>query len=99
MQLGNYKNIMKFQISSRRENKQRDTWVIKIWNNIALSDAEGNISRPFNRGDIANLPLLRTLLAIHQKSQEPSFREVLDSYLLLVFLAYANLAGSRIHYV
>ena len=46
---------------------------------------------------IAGLPLLGTLLAIHQKSQEPSFREVMDSYLLLVFLAYANLAGSRIY--
>ena len=25
-----YRNIMQFQISSRRENRQRDTWVIKI---------------------------------------------------------------------
>ena len=37
-------------------------------NNFALSDAEDSTSRPFNRGGIANLPLLRTLLAIHQKS-------------------------------
>ena len=36
-------------------------------NNFALSDAEDNISRPLNRGGIADLPLLRTLLAIHQK--------------------------------
>ena len=41
-------------------------------NNFALSDAEGNTSRPLNRGGIADLPLLRTLLAIHHKSREPS---------------------------
>ena len=40
-------------------------------NNFALSDAEDNTSGPLNRGGIADLPLLRTLLAIHQspKSQ------------------------------
>ena len=43
-------------------------------NNFALSDAEDNTSGPLNRGGIADLPLLRTLLAIHQKSQEPSFK-------------------------
>ena len=42
-------------------------------NSFALSDAEGNTSGLLNRGGIANLPLLRTLLAVHQKSQEPSF--------------------------
>ena len=36
-------------------------------NNFALSDAEDNTSGPLNRGGIADLPLLRTLLAIHQK--------------------------------
>ena len=45
-----------------------------------------------NRGDIADLPLLRTLLAIHQKSWEPGFWEVMDFFVLL---AYASLAGSR----
>ena len=66
---------MQFQISSRRENRQRDTQVIKIRvtekfsaNNFALSDAEDNTSGPLNRGGIADLPLLRTLLAIRQKS-------------------------------
>ena len=37
-------------------------------NNFALSDEEDNTSRPINRGGIADLPLLRTLLAIHQSS-------------------------------
>ena len=42
-------------------------------NNFALSDAEDNTSGQLNRDlahlDIADLPLLRTLLAILQKSQ------------------------------
>ena len=61
-------------------------------NNFALSDAEDNTSGPLNRGGIADLPLLRTLLAIRQKSREPSFWEIMDSFVLL---AYASLAASR----
>ena len=61
-------------------------------NNFALSDAEDNTSGPLNRGGIAYLPLLRTLLAIRQKSREPSFWEVMDSFVLV---AYASLAASR----
>ena len=61
-------------------------------NNFALSDAEDNTSGPLNRGGIADLLLLRTLLAIRQKSREPSFWEVADSFVLL---AYARLAASR----
>ena len=61
-------------------------------NNFALSDAKVNTSGQLNRGGIADLPLLRTLLAIHQKYREPSFWEVIDSFVLL---AYANLATSR----
>ena len=60
--------------------------------NFALSDAEDNTSGPLNRGGIANLPLLRTLLAIRQKSHEPSFWEEMDSFVLV---AYASLAASR----
>ena len=36
-------------------------------NKFALSDAEDNTSGPLNRGGIADLSLLRTLLAIRQK--------------------------------
>ena len=61
-------------------------------NNFALSDAEDNTSGPLNRGGIADLPLLRTLLAICQKSREPSFWEVMDSFVLV---AYASLAAPR----
>ena len=49
--------------SSRLEFKEK-----LLANNFALSDAEDNTSNPLNRGGIADLPLLRTLLAIHQKS-------------------------------
>ena len=51
-----------------------------------------NTSGPLNRGGIADLPLFRTLLAIHKKSREPSFWEVIDSFVLV---AYASLAASR----
>ena len=37
-------------------------------NNFVLSDTEDNTPGLLNRGGIADLPLLRTLLAIHQMS-------------------------------
>ena len=61
-------------------------------NNFALSEAEDNTSRLLNRGGIADLPLLRTLLVIYQKSLEPSFWDVMDSFVLV---AYASLAVLR----
>ena len=48
-------------------------------NNFALSHAEDNTSGLSNRGRMADLTLFRTLLAIHQKSREPNFWEVMDS--------------------
>ena len=60
-------------------------------NNFALSDAEDNISRPLNRGGVADSPFLRTLLAISQNSRQPSFWEVIDSF---VSVSYASLATS-----
>ena len=61
-------------------------------NNFALSDAEDNTSGSLNRGGIVDLHLLRTVLAIYQKSREPSFWEVMNSFVLL---AYASFAASR----
>ena len=61
-------------------------------NNFSFSDAEDNTSGSFNRGGIADLPLLRTILAIRQKSREPKFWKVIDSFVLL---AYASLAALR----
>ena len=66
---------MQFQISSGREKSKEipDSSTLEFLekfsaSNFALSDAEDNTSGPLNRGGIADLPLLRTLLAIHQKS-------------------------------
>ena len=60
--------------------------------NFALSDAEDNPSWLLNRGSIPDLPLLRTLLAICQKSQKPSFWKVMDYFILSV---YPSLPASR----
>ena len=60
-------------------------------NNFALSDAADNTSGPLNRGDTADLNLLRKLLASRQKSSEPSFWEVMDAFVLL---AYASSTAS-----
>ena len=54
--------------------------------------SEDCTSGPWNRGDTSDLPLLRTLLAFRQKSQGPSFGEVMDSF---VSLAHASLTDSR----
>ena len=90
---------MQFQISSRRETgkeipeSSRLEFLEKFSaNNFALSDAEDNTSGPLNRGGIADLPLLRILLAICQKSREPDFWGVMDSFVLL---AYASLAAKE----
>ena len=61
-------------------------------NNFSLLDAEDNTSRSLNRGGIADLPLLRTLLAIRQEFREPSLWEVMDYFVLF---AYASLVASR----
>ena len=59
---------------------------------FALSDAEDNTTGPLNGGNIADSPLFKTRLGIRQKSREPSFWEVMDSFFLL---AYASLAAPR----
>ena len=65
---------------------------LELSEKFCLLDTEDNTSGPLNRGGIADLPLLRTLLAICQKSQDPSFWKVMDSFVLL---AYVKLAASR----
>ena len=68
--MGVTENIMQFQISSRRENRQRDNRVIKIKfkekfsaNNFALSDAEDNTSGPLNRGGIADITFVENTIS------------------------------------
>ena len=57
-------------------------------NNFALSNGEDSNSGPLNRGGIVDLPLLRTLLGIHQKFREPSFLGVMDSFVLLAYAGF-----------
>ena len=47
-------------------------------NNFALY-TEDNTSGPLNRGDMADLPLLKTQFVIRQKSRQRSLWEVIDS--------------------
>ena len=54
-------------------------------NNFSLLESEDNTSRPLNRGGTTDLLFLRTLLAICQKSREPSFWEVIDSFVLVAY--------------
>ena len=44
-----------------------------LGNSFVLTNVKGNTSGLLNWGSIADLPLLRTLVGICQKSQEPSF--------------------------
>ena len=52
-------------------------------NNFALSVAGNKLSGPLNRGGIPDLPMFRRLLAVCQKSSEPNFFEVTDSFVQL----------------
>ena len=79
--LGSYRNIMQFQISYRRENGK------KILYQMQKTTAPGRWTE-----EETDLPFLRTVLATHQKSWEPSFWKVMDSFVLL---AYASFAASR----
>ena len=54
-----------------------------LGNNCALSNADENTSALLNRGYISDLILIRTLLTLCYMSQEPSFWEVIKSFVLL----------------
>ena len=57
-------------------------------NNFALSDAENNTSVPLNTGGTADLPLLKTILVIRQKSWQPHFWYVMGSFVLSVYASW-----------
>ena len=62
--------------------------------NVALSDAENNTSMLLNRGGIADLHAWRILLTICQKSREPSFWEVMESFFIsIIFSTIITLSG------
>ena len=90
--LGSCWNIQ-FQISSRRKTGEETLKSSKLEllekvlaNKFALTDAEDNTSGLLNRRNTADLSLLRILLAIQQKSWEPSFWEVMDSFTMITSL-------------
>ena len=63
--LCNFKLVLEGKTSKEKPESSRIEFIEKFSaKNSALSDAEDNTSRPLNRGGIADLPLLRTLLAI-----------------------------------
>ena len=51
--------------------------------NSSLLDAEDNMPGPLSTECTADLPFLGTLLALRQRSREPRFCEVMDSFVLL----------------
>ena len=91
--LCNFRLVLEWKTGKHIPESSRSEFSEKfLANNFALSDAEDNTPGPLNKGDITDLRLLKTLIAICQKSQEPSFSEVMDSF---ISLAYACLAASR----
>ena len=75
---GSYINILQFQIGSRRESRWRDTWVIKIRVHRKVFSKQFCFIRPLNRRGIADLTLLRILLAMRQSPES----EVSEKWLL-----------------
>ena len=93
MTLCSFKLVLEEKIGKEISESSRLEFLQKFSaNNLALRDAEDTTFSPLTRGGIADLPLLKTLLAICQISREPSFWELMDSSVLL---AYASLAASR----
>ena len=69
--LCNFRLVLEGKIGKEIPESSRLEFLKKfLANNFALSDAKNNTSGPLNRGDTEDLPLLRTLLAIHQMSQK-----------------------------
>ena len=92
--LCSFRLVLEGKTGKEISESSRSEFLEKFWaNKLALPDTEDKLSRLLNRGGIADLPLLRTLLAICQKYQEPSSSEIINSF---VSLAYANLAAWRI---
>ena len=91
--LGSFRLVLDGKTGKKISESSRLKFLEKfLENNFALSDAKVNTSGLFNRGVILDLLLLRRLLAICEKSWEPSFWEVMFSFVLLT---YASLATSR----
>ena len=69
--LCNFRLVLEGKIGKEIPESTRLEFLKKIFaNNFALSDAKDNNPGLLNRGDTEDLPLLRTLLAIHQMSRK-----------------------------
>ena len=67
--LCSFRLVLEGKTGKRIPESSRLEFLKKFLANIfALSDAEDNTSRPLNRESIADLPFLRTLLGVCQKS-------------------------------
>ena len=61
-----------------------------LTNNFSLSNAEDNISRLMNNASIADLPLLRTLQAIHQIPREPGCLEKMELFCFISIYKFSS---------
>ena len=92
--LCNFRLVIEGEIGKEIPESSRLNFLEKnLADNFALSDAEDNTSGLLNRGSIADLPLLRTLLAI-QKSPESQVC-VMDSFVFFCFSSIWKLGSFR----
>ena len=82
--LCSFRLVLEGKVGEEIPESSRSEFLAKfLASDFALSDGEDNTYSLLNRGGMADLPLLRTLLATRQKSREPSFWEVMDSFVLV----------------
>ena len=93
--LVSYRKIIQFQISSRRENLVIKIRVLtKLFSNQFCSiRCRRKCLQSVNQRRHSRFTFVENTKVICQKSREPGFWEVMDSF---AFLAYASLAASRI---
>ena len=81
--LCSFRLVLEGKAGKEMSESSRSEFFKVFTNNFALSDAEDDNPRPLNRGGIADLTLLRTLLTIRQRFCQSSFWKVIDSFGLL----------------
>ena len=84
IEICNFKLVLEWKTGKEIPKSSRLGFLKKfLEDNFALSEPEDNASGLINRGGIPDLHLLRTLSAICQQAQEPSFLKVMDSFVLI----------------
>ena len=80
--LSSFRLVLKWKTGKEIPESSRAEFLEKFLAiNFVLSNADNSTSGLLNRGHMADFPLLRTLLPICQKSREPSFWEMIDSFI------------------